>query len=73
MPEQAVVLPATLDETSAVLADAVNRDLTVAVRGAGQGWPAQRRAVPHADLVVETTKLNQVIEHTAGEIGRAHV
>jgi glycolate oxidase FAD binding subunit len=68
MPEQAVVLPATLDETSAVLADAVNRDLTVAVRGAGQGWPTQRRAVPHADLVVETTKLNQVIEHTAGDL-----
>jgi glycolate oxidase FAD binding subunit len=68
MPEQAVVLPATIDETSAVLADAAARDLTVAVRGAGQGWLTQRWVTPEAELIVETTKQNQVIEHVAGDL-----
>jgi glycolate oxidase FAD binding subunit len=63
MSEQSVVLPATIDETSAVLADAASRDLTVAVRGAGLGW-----VTPRADLIVDTTKQNQVIEHVAGDL-----
>jgi glycolate oxidase FAD binding subunit len=63
MAEQAVAVPATLDETSAVLAGAAARDATVAVRGAGLGW-----ASPDADLVVDTTKQDQVIEHVAGDL-----
>ena len=63
MSEQAVVLPASFSETSAVLADAAARDLTVAVRGAGQGW-----LTPKADLIVATAKLNQVTEHVAGDL-----
>jgi glycolate oxidase FAD binding subunit len=63
MSEQAVLLPVTLDETSAVLADAASRDLTVAVRGAGRGW--QR---PSADLIIGTVKLDQVTEHAPGDL-----
>jgi glycolate oxidase FAD binding subunit len=63
MSERAVVLPATVDETSAVLTDAAERGLTVAVRGAGQGW-----ATPRADLLVETSRQDQVIEHVAGDL-----
>jgi glycolate oxidase FAD binding subunit len=63
MSERAVVLPATLDETSAVLADAASRDLTVAVRGAGLGW-----LTPSADLFIGTAKLDQVIEHAPGDL-----
>jgi glycolate oxidase FAD binding subunit len=63
MSEQAVAVPATLDETSAVLADAASRDMTVTIRGAGLGW-----ASPDGDLVVDTTKQDQVIEHVAGDL-----
>jgi glycolate oxidase FAD binding subunit len=63
MAEQAVALPATLDETSAVLADAAARDATVAIRGAGLGW-----ASLDADLIVDTAKQDQVIEHVAGDL-----
>jgi glycolate oxidase FAD binding subunit len=63
MSEQTVLLPATISETSAVLADAASRDLTVAVRGAGLGW-----LTPKAELIVGTTRLNQVTEHVAGDL-----
>jgi glycolate dehydrogenase FAD-binding subunit len=63
MSEQTVVLPAIISEASAVLADAASRDLTVAVRGAGLGW-----LTPKADLIVGTTRLNEVTEHVAGDL-----
>jgi glycolate oxidase FAD binding subunit len=64
MAEMTVVLPATLDETSTALADAAARDLSVAVRGAGLGWtPAGT-----ADVIVDTTRMDQVIEHAAGDL-----
>jgi len=63
MAEQTVAHPATIDETSAALADAASRDLTVAIRGAGLGWAPRQ-----ADLTVDTSKLNQVSEHVAGDL-----
>jgi len=46
-----------------VLADAAARGLQVSIRGAGLGW-----ATPAAGLVVATGKLDQVIEHMAGDL-----
>jgi glycolate oxidase FAD binding subunit len=63
MPEQAVVLPISIDETSAVLAGAAASGRTVAVRGSGLGWVR-----PEADLIVGTAKLDQVTEHVAGDL-----
>jgi glycolate oxidase FAD binding subunit len=60
--ERAVVLPASTAEASAALRDAAERDLTVVPRGAGLGWIDLT-----GDLVVGTSKLDQVLEHAAGD------
>jgi len=61
--ERPVVLPASNEDAAAMLRDAADRDLTVAPRGAGLGWTAQ-----DADLIVDTGKLDQVVEHVAGDL-----
>jgi glycolate oxidase FAD binding subunit len=61
------VAPATIEELSALMADAAGRGLVVGVRGAGSkaGWPAPGAPV---DLVVDTRGLNQIGEHAAGDL-----
>jgi glycolate oxidase FAD binding subunit len=60
--ERAVVLPASTADAAAALRDAAERDLTVVPRGAGLGWIELC-----GDLIVGTSKLDQVIEHAAGD------
>jgi glycolate oxidase FAD binding subunit len=61
--ERPVVLPASTEDAASLLRDAADRDLTVAPRGAGLGW-----TTPTADLIIDTTSLDQVIEHAAGDL-----
>ena len=59
--------PATVAEASALLAAAAAQDLAVVPRGGGSklGWGAP----PHrCDLVVDTTALDQVVEHAADDL-----
>jgi glycolate oxidase FAD binding subunit len=63
MSERSVVLPASTDETAAVVRDAAERDLTIVPRGAGLGWVT----VP-GDLIVDMSQQDQVIEHAAGDL-----
>jgi len=62
-----VASPATTEEASAVLRAASALGLAVIPRGCGTkldwGNPPER-----ADLVVETTRLDQVVEHAAGDL-----
>src|SRR5580658_801085 len=62
-----VAAPATTDQASAVLRAASELGLTVIPRGTGTklawGNPPER-----VDLIVETTALNRVIEHAAGDL-----
>jgi glycolate oxidase FAD binding subunit len=60
--ERAVVLPASTADASEALREAAERDLTVVPRGAGLGWNELT-----GDLIVDTSKLDQVIEHAAGD------
>jgi glycolate oxidase FAD binding subunit len=60
--ERAVVRPASTADAAAALRDAADRDLTVVPRGAGLGWSTRT-----GDLIVDTGKLDQVIEHAAGD------
>jgi len=57
--------PATVAEAGALLAAAAAADLAVVPRGGGSklGWGAPPR---RCDLVVDTTALDQVVEHAAG-------
>jgi glycolate oxidase FAD binding subunit len=59
--------PATVAEAGALLAAAAAADLTVVPRGGGSklGWGAPPR---RCDLVVDTTALDQVVEHAAGDL-----
>jgi glycolate oxidase FAD binding subunit len=59
--------PATVAEASALLAAAASQDLAVVPRGGGSklGWGAPPR---RCDLVVDTTALDQVVEHAADDL-----
>jgi glycolate dehydrogenase FAD-binding subunit len=61
--ERPVVLPRSTADAATMLRDAADRDLTVVPRGAGLGWT---RAA--GDLIVDTSKLDQVLEHAAGDL-----
>jgi glycolate dehydrogenase FAD-binding subunit len=59
--------PASVAEASALLTAAAGDDLTVVARGSGSrlDWGAAPR---RCDLVVDTLRMNQVIEHAAGDL-----
>jgi len=59
--------PATVAEASAVLHAAAEHDLAVVPRGSGSklGWGASPR---RCDLVVDTLRLDRVLEHAAGDL-----
>ena len=59
--------PASVAEASAVLRVATDYDLTVVPRGSGSklAWGAPPR---RCDLVVDTLRLDQVLEHAAGDL-----
>src|SRR5215467_9834816 len=59
--------PATVAEASVLLAAAAAQDLAVVARGGGSklGWGAPPR---RCDLVVDTTALDQVVEHAADDL-----
>jgi glycolate oxidase FAD binding subunit len=59
--------PASVAEASAVMRVAAEQALTVVPRGSGSrlGWGAPPRG---CDLVVDTQRLDQVIEHAAGDL-----
>src|ERR1700722_20029947 len=59
--------PASVDEASTLLRAAAEHDLAVVPRGSGSrlGWGAPPR---RCDLVVDTQRLDQVIEHAAGDL-----
>jgi glycolate oxidase FAD binding subunit len=61
------VAPATIEELSAVLADAAARRLVVGVQGAGTkaAWAAPGSPV---DVVVDTRGLDRIGEHAAGDL-----
>ena len=59
--------PASVAEASALLHAATEHDLAVVARGSGSklGWGAPPR---RCDLVVDTLRLDQVLEHAAGDL-----
>jgi glycolate oxidase FAD binding subunit len=59
--------PASVAEASAVMRVAAERDLTVVARGSGSrlDWGAPPRS---CDLVVDTLRLDQLVEHAAGDL-----
>lgn len=62
-----VAAPAGTDEASTLLATAAEHGLAVVPRGSGTriGWGAPPR---RCDLIIDTQRLNQVIEHAAGDL-----
>lgn len=62
-----VALPATTEETAAVLRTAAEHDLAVVPRGAGTkiDWGI---APYRADLVLDLSRMRQVVEHAAGDL-----
>jgi glycolate oxidase FAD binding subunit len=62
-----VASPASTEEASALLRAAAEHGLTVVARGAGTGlgWGAPPSA---CDLVVDMRRMDQVIEHAAGDL-----
>jgi glycolate oxidase FAD binding subunit len=66
-PARFVAAPASTQEASALLRAAAELHLTVVPRGSGSriGWAPRPR---HCDLIVETGRLDQVIEHAAGDL-----
>jgi glycolate oxidase FAD binding subunit len=62
-----VAAPATVAEASGLLRAAAAHDLAVVPRGGGSklGWGAPPGS---CDLVVDTSALNQVVEHAAGDL-----
>jgi glycolate oxidase FAD binding subunit len=62
-----VASPASLEEASAVMQAAADHDLAVAARGGGTklAWGAPPR---RCDVVVDTLRLDRVIEHAAGDL-----
>jgi glycolate oxidase FAD binding subunit len=67
VPVARVARPASVEEASQVLRAAAADDLTVAIAGGGSklglGNPPER-----ADLLVSTERLDQVLEHVAGDL-----
>jgi glycolate oxidase FAD binding subunit len=59
--------PASVAEASAVMRVAAEQDLTVVARGSGSrlDWGTPPRS---CDLVVDTLRLGQVVEHAAGDL-----
>jgi glycolate oxidase FAD binding subunit len=62
-----IASPASTDEASALLRAAAGHGLTVVPRGAGAGlgWGAPPSS---CDLVVDTRRMDEVIEHAAGDL-----
>jgi glycolate oxidase FAD binding subunit len=62
-----VAEPATVAEAAAIMQAAHEQGLTVVARGAGTRlhWGAAPRS---ADLVLDTRKLNRLVEHAAGDL-----
>ena len=62
-----VAAPSGTDEASALLATAAEHDLAVVPRGSGTriGWGAPPR---RCDLIIDTGRLNQIVEHAAGDL-----
>ena len=67
MPARWVALPGTTGQTSAVMRIAAEHDLAVVVRGCGSKltWGARPERV---DLVLDTTRMDTVVEHAAGDL-----
>ena len=67
VPPRFAATPATVAEASALMRAAAAHDLCVVARGGGSklGWGAPPR---RCDLVVDTTALDQVLEHAAGDL-----
>ncbi|EWT03812.1 glycolate oxidase [Intrasporangium chromatireducens Q5-1] len=62
-----VASPGTADEAAALMRAAAAHDLTLVARGTGTklGWGAPPE---HVDVVVDTTRMDQVVEHAAGDL-----
>ncbi len=62
-----VAAPSDEDEASALLVTAAEHGLAVVPRGSGTriGWGAPPR---RCDLIIDTHRLNQVVEHAAGDL-----
>jgi glycolate oxidase FAD binding subunit len=67
VPARYVAAPASTEEASALLRAAAGLGLTVVPRGSGrrQHWGSPPAS---CDLIVDTGRLNQVIEHAAGDL-----
>ena len=67
MPARWVAMPDSTEQTAAVMRVAANHDLAVVVRGSGTKltWGAPPARV---DLVLDTTRMNAVVEHAAGDL-----
>lgn len=63
----AVASPASTEEAAALMRAAAERDLALVARGAGTklGWGRPPRRL---DLVVDTRRMDQLIEHAAGDL-----
>ncbi len=66
-PARFVAAPASTQEAAALLRTAAELHLTVVPRGSGSRieWAPRPRA---CDLIIETRKLDQIIEHAAGDL-----
>ena len=67
VPARWVARPGSTAQTSALLTAAAEQRLTVVARGAGTklAWGATPECV---DLVVDTTRMSEVVEHAAGDL-----
>jgi glycolate oxidase FAD binding subunit len=67
VPPRYAASPASVAEASAVMRVAAEHDLAVVARGSGSrlDWGAPPRS---CDLVVDTLRLDQVVEHAAGDL-----
>ncbi len=67
MPARWVASPASTDEVAGVMRAAAAHDLAVVVRGSGTklGWG---RPPGRLDLVLDTTRLDALVEHAAGDL-----
>jgi glycolate oxidase FAD binding subunit len=67
VPPRYAASPASVAEASAVMRVAAEQDLTVVARGSGSrlDWGAPPNS---CDLVIDTLRLDQVLEHAAGDL-----
>ena len=67
MPVRWVTRPGSTEQTSAVMRVAAHHDLAVVVRGSGTKltWGSRPERV---DLVLDTTRMDTVVEHAAGDL-----